>query len=735
MCQIAALIAAVTLAAPPNTTVLQGRASSTAGESVDGEYDFVIKAWDAETGGSVLWSGEFNNQQVTDGVFALALTDLPLDVLAGDAAIWIGVAIEGDPELPRKQIASQPFALVAGRSLDLSCSGCITSDALDEDVVALIKAAAEAGYTDGEAVAAVIASDLFYTKIAGGISAGLLPADGLDEVSGGLLSTTFKDTFASNDTPLDIKDQHPIGSTSTISIPDVGVAKSFEVSFELTEHSDLGEVKVSMFSPGGNSHVLYNKTSPGETGLTLTLNPANKNGLDVYVDTNIEGDWLLNVIDDKFDTNTVDGKLLTWHIAITTLSNQKLQFTGDMYGNGKQIKDLGAPTDGTDAANKAYVDASFKDRVFTKEIDGLAAGGNTTLSHGAGTNLVFAQAWFKDLATGEWSLTGSSVSGEDLGDGSSGAFKPQSDTTLSGGTHNFTEFEIPAGVNVTVTGLAPLIVRSKGPLTIAGTLSLNGKDGQTITSTGPNAAGGAGGGGGGGKGGKSDYGGSATQGSGLGGGQAGGSGSYGGGAGGGGHASAGEASKPAPCSTGSNGAGGSAFASLDADILAGGSGGGGGGYGGAANSAGGGGGGGGGAIKMVAPSVQITGTINANGGKGGDVTNDRDGGGGGGGAGGAIWIVSGSVLISGTVSALPGAAGITDKQGCYGSDGGKGGVGRIRIDAFSISGATTPPATSGSNTIGTSGTPLRVFQPDTNTVAVQNLSFVPLDVKLLVIVP
>ena len=124
------------------------------------------------------------------------------------------------------------------------------------------------------------------------------------------------------------------------------------------------------------------------------------------------------------------------------------------------------------------------------------------------------------------------------------------------------------------------------------------------------------------------------------------------------------------------------------------------------------------------------------GGKGGEVQNNRDGGGGGGGAGGSIWLQAGSVDAgSAQVTARGGAGGLTAKDSCHGGDGGAGSAGRVRVDALSIAGTTDPPYIGGDDAAGVTGTPLRVFQPDGNTVGVQNLSFVPLDVRLIVIVP
>jgi hypothetical protein len=97
---------------------------------------------------------------------------------------------------------------------------------------------------------------------------------------------------------------------------------------------------------------------------------------------------------------------------------------------------------------------------------------------------------------------------------------------------------------------------------------------------------------------------------------------------------------------------------------------------------------GGGIIFIAADSVSNSGTISANGGSGTNTTNIE--GAGGGGAGGSILIYANSVNRGTTFTATGGSGGTT---GAYkGGGGGQGGVGRIRIEATTITGgATSPP--------------------------------------------
>lgn len=277
----------------------------------------------------------------------------------------------------------------------------------------------------------------------------------------------------------------------------------------------------------------------------------------------------------------------------------------------------------------------------------------------------------------------------DTGSGSDGAYVASTNTTLAGGTYNFTSFTINAGVVVTVTGTAPLEIYCQGTLSINGTLSVkggNGTDGITNASEGLGGAGVAGGG----NGGNGSYSTSAGGLPGIDGANTGGANTHGldwCGGGGAGYGTAGQAS-----GGGTGGFAGSAYGTADLAILTSGSGGGGGSGGYSCGS--GGGGAGGGIIVIHATSINIPvgGLITADGGNGGsDGTGNC--GGGGAGSGGAIWIETPSLTNDGTISALGGAGGVSTLIGApYYGVGGNGAIGRIRIDASTSGVGTINPA-------------------------------------------
>ncbi len=339
-------------------------------------------------------------------------------------------------------------------------------------------------------------------------------------------------------------------------------------------------------------------------------------------------------------------------------------------------------------------------RIVSTANAALGDGKSLILDSGSKSPGVHAQAWFLNPTDNTWILASAGDQGlvgtcSDCGNGTDGVYKPTGNVDLSTNKKwQFTEFVIPKGVIVTVTGTAALEIKATKRIQIDGTLLLDGGNAADTTpgangcspNTGQSSPGAAGPGGH--PGGTSTYGvWTSTNGGGPGGGVgAGDGGSYGngGGGGGGGYGTGGStgAKAGATSSQGPGGNGGGTYAGVTNNQLIGGSGGGGGGYGSAYNAAGTGGGGGGGAVKLEAPEILITGKVSANGGNGGKQT-QCDGGGGGGGSGGAIWLRGAKVdFTTGILTAKGGQGGAIDLgSGADGGVGGTGGDGKIRIDS------------------------------------------------------
>jgi hypothetical protein len=252
-----------------------------------------------------------------------------------------------------------------------------------------------------------------------------------------------------------------------------------------------------------------------------------------------------------------------------------------------------------------------------------------------------------------------------------GSFNPTGNTVVTlppDGVLNYTTITIPAGVTVTFTKNAantPVYMLATGDVVIAGAVNVSGTSGSS-TDAGKGGPGGFDGG----------YGGSSYSGGGKGLGPGGGGGAVSGNSGaGGGFGANGTSAGPT--------AGGQAYGNARLLPLIGGSGGGGGGTNGT-NA-----GGGGGAIVIASSTtITLTGAIYAN----GQFTSANWWPGTGGGSGGGIKLVANTISGNGTLSAAGGNA--TN----YGVSGG---VGRIRVEAYSnslSSGASNPPYTFGSPT-------------------------------------
>lgn len=283
--------------------------------------------------------------------------------------------------------------------------------------------------------------------------------------------------------------------------------------------------------------------------------------------------------------------------------------------------------------------------------------------------------------------------------GADGAFSPtvsQEVVLPPSGVFNFTNVNIPAGVTITFKKNAantPVVMLASGDFAISGTLDVSGKASANVGAAGNGSIGddgtpGAGGpsGFGGGRGGQT---GSQKGGAGLGPGSGGGGALWYGapwarsfflGGGAGGFGTAGGAAWVFGTYH-SFGAGGAVYGSNLLLPLIGGSGGGGG-TGGLSLPGGGGGGGGGAVLIAASGTINVTGSVLANGGASGAASGSGTGGTGGGGSGGSIRLVATTVSGNGTIAANGGTAGASAESN---GSGGAGGVGRIRIEAETLS--------------------------------------------------
>lgn len=148
----------VAQAAVPTQVAVEGvLLSSGGGPAADGDYTVGFALYGAETGGSAVWSEQGSVLKVKGGQFSLLLgAKTPLSAAAVNLnSAWLGIQIGTDPELPRKPMAAQPFALRAAVAEALDCSGCLKAGNLDAGVLQpYAKAADLAGYAKTSDLAA-----------------------------------------------------------------------------------------------------------------------------------------------------------------------------------------------------------------------------------------------------------------------------------------------------------------------------------------------------------------------------------------------------------------------------------------------------------------------------------------------------------------------------------------------------------------------------------------------------
>jgi hypothetical protein len=184
-----------------------------------------------------------------------------------------------------------------------------------------------------------------------------------------------------------------------------------------------------------------------------------------------------------------------------------------------------------------------------------------------------------------------------------------------------------------------------------------------------------------------------------------------------------------------NGKGGSPWGDQPLTVFAGGSGGGGGSWKQSVSNVSSG-GAGGGAVKIIAPSILVSGSVSVDGGAGGQGQSydnaNRTYGAGGGGSGGSVWLRARVIEVTGSITAKGGPGGTYNAQGTY---GGAGADGRIRLDYSTGSPVTDPPFYKGDNGPDAGMVGLSMYQVKAGTVRVDNQTGAQQTVMLVIVNP
>lgn len=174
-----------------------------------------------------------------------------------------------------------------------------------------------------------IKADGSYDCVSSSFTAKDLPPDGLNEVSGGQLTTEFTENFISGKVPIAIPDALPAGTSDAITVPDLGVVQDIAVSIDLA-NSDISKVRVTLFDPLGAAYKLFDQNGSG--GVLKATWPAPdklvSGDLSTWIGKNAKGSWSLTVADLAGTSGKSDGAINSWSLQIKTLSSKKVASVG-----------------------------------------------------------------------------------------------------------------------------------------------------------------------------------------------------------------------------------------------------------------------------------------------------------------------------------------------------------------------------------------------------------------------
>jgi hypothetical protein len=132
------------ITAPSNSTTTisyQGRLADSDGNPITTTVAMQFRLYPTNIGGSPLWNETHAAVPVENGLFHVLLgsvNPVPVNILAANPTLWLGIAVGADSEMtPREQLASAPYAMVAGSVED----GSITTAKLANGSVTNAKVA------------------------------------------------------------------------------------------------------------------------------------------------------------------------------------------------------------------------------------------------------------------------------------------------------------------------------------------------------------------------------------------------------------------------------------------------------------------------------------------------------------------------------------------------------------------------------------------------------------------
>lgn len=121
---------------------IQGRLTNAAGVAApDGKYGFEINLYASEDAVDSLYTELLVGVSVNKGIFsALIGVNSALDptLFAENPILFVGVAAQGEPELPRQRVHHAAVAMHSYSTTSLQCTGCIQADHLNPAILSSV---------------------------------------------------------------------------------------------------------------------------------------------------------------------------------------------------------------------------------------------------------------------------------------------------------------------------------------------------------------------------------------------------------------------------------------------------------------------------------------------------------------------------------------------------------------------------------------------------------------------
>ncbi len=117
-------------AAVPHLINYQGRLTDKNSAPLNALYNLTFRIYDAESAGTLLWQGAYNNVSITKGIFNILLGDVNdtgfnFTNLAFDKPYWLEIKVGTEIMSPRQRITSSGYAISAENADKVKAEGVI----------------------------------------------------------------------------------------------------------------------------------------------------------------------------------------------------------------------------------------------------------------------------------------------------------------------------------------------------------------------------------------------------------------------------------------------------------------------------------------------------------------------------------------------------------------------------------------------------------------------------------